>query len=125
MANHEHTENEVHEDEHAHDENYVSPAFAQMNTSSASQTYRITGMDCADCAKSIERGVSKLDGVQTCAINFATGTLKVAGPTPREAVVQRVQALGYDVQHAQTESATSPSTASSTPLFAAAAWVEK
>ena len=117
-------EHDVHDEHeqghtHDHDENYVSASFAQIGPSS--QTYRITGMDCADCAKSIERGVAKLDGVQTCAINFATGTLKVAGPTPRTDVVQRVQALGYNVHEPQ---AASP-TPSSTPLFAAAAWVEK
>ena len=110
-----------HEEAHEHDANYVSPSFAQMNATPAAQTYRITGMDCADCAKSIERGVAKLDGVQTCAINFATGTLKVAGPTPRDAVVQRVQALGYGVQSSQAASSTPPST----PLFAAVTWVEK
>ncbi len=35
------------------------------------ETYRITGMDCADCARSIERGVSRLDGVSACDLDFA------------------------------------------------------
>jgi Cd2+/Zn2+-exporting ATPase len=62
------------------------------------QNFRITGMDCADCAKSIEKGVGKLDGVTTCAINFGAATLKVEGNAGREAVIQRVRELGYDVR---------------------------
>ena len=66
-----------------------------------SQTFRITGMDCADCAKTIERGVRKLDGVQTCALNYGAATLKVEGATPRENIVARVRALGYDVRDSE------------------------
>lgn len=62
------------------------------------QTYRITGMDCADCAKTIEKGVARLDGVTRCAINFGAAKLKVEGVLPREAVVARVRELGYDVR---------------------------
>jgi Cd2+/Zn2+-exporting ATPase len=61
------------------------------------QTFNVTGMDCADCAKSIERGVSRLDGVSACEINFAAGKLKVAGHVNRDAVITRVRELGYDV----------------------------
>ena len=61
------------------------------------QTFRITGMDCADCAKTIERGVNKLDGVTQCSLNFGAAVLKVEG-APREAIIQRVKALGYDVE---------------------------
>jgi len=54
-------------------------------------------MDCTECARTIESGVSKLDGVQSCAINFGAATLRVEGDVSREAVVARVRALGYDV----------------------------
>ena len=40
-------------------------------TDHPAQTFRITGMDCADCAKTIERGVAKLDGVTACASTLA------------------------------------------------------
>lgn len=61
------------------------------------QTFNVTGMDCADCAKSIERGVAKLDGVSACEINFAAGKLKVAGDVQRDDIIHRVRELGYDV----------------------------
>lgn len=58
---------------------------------------RVTGMDCAECAKTIERGVARLDGVRACELNFAVGVLHVSGELPVATVVARVQALGYGV----------------------------
>ncbi len=66
--------------------------------SESSRVYHITGMDCADCAKTIERGVGKLDGVRSCTVNFGTATLKVAGPASQEAIIRRVRELGYDAR---------------------------
>ncbi|HNB52381.1 MAG TPA: cation transporter, partial [Anaerolineales bacterium] len=63
----------------------------------SSYTLKITGMDCAACAQTIERGVAKLDGVQTCALNFTSETLRVEGEIARENIIQRVRELGYDV----------------------------
>ena len=59
--------------------------------------FRVTGMDCASCAASIETGVSRLDGVDACAISFTTETLSVSGPVAAEIVIARVRELGYDV----------------------------
>ena len=56
-----------------------------------------SGMDCADCARSIEKGVARLDEVESAALNFTTGTLCVRGPVAAERVVGRVRELGYDV----------------------------
>lgn len=71
-----------------------------MSTDSSLQTqsYRITGMDCADCARTIERGVAGLAGVSSCTLNYGAALLKVAGAAPREQVVARIQALGYGVR---------------------------
>ena len=60
-------------------------------------TLQITGMDCAACAQTIERGVAKLDGVQSCALNFTSETLRVEGDITQEKIVQRVRELGYDI----------------------------
>jgi Cd2+/Zn2+-exporting ATPase len=60
--------------------------------------FRITGMDCADCALKLEKGVANLAGVEACRVNFVTAKMEVtttqADPT---AIVERIQALGYDV----------------------------
>jgi Cd2+/Zn2+-exporting ATPase len=57
----------------------------------------ISGMDCADCARTIERGVARLDGVQGCQVNFTAAKLVVQGDAPRDAIVERIRKLGYDV----------------------------
>lgn len=60
--------------------------------------FRITGMDCADCALKLEKGVGHVTGVEACQVNFATAKMEVAttlaDPTP---IVERIQALGYGV----------------------------
>jgi Cd2+/Zn2+-exporting ATPase len=61
------------------------------------QRFQITGMDCANCARTIETGVAKLDGVREAALNFTTGVLRVEGTASAERVIGRVRELGYDV----------------------------
>src|SRR5690606_12782563 len=61
------------------------------------QVYRIKGMDCADCARTIEAGVARLDGVDSCTLNYAAARLIVEGTIAPESVVERVRALGYAV----------------------------
>lgn len=82
-----------------------------MNQQSSLQTFRITGMDCADCARGIERGVCRLEGVQSAAINFGAATLKVEGEISREAVTARVRELGYDVAETGSIGTAGPSPA--------------
>lgn len=57
--------------------------------------YRLDGLDCADCALHVEKGVSKLPGVDSARVDFATATLRVEGSAQADAVRQRVQDLGY------------------------------
>jgi len=60
----------------------------------------ITGLDCVDCARTLEGGVAQLEGVESSVLDFASATLSVEYD---EQVVQppiiitRVRALGYDV----------------------------
>jgi Cd2+/Zn2+-exporting ATPase len=68
----------------------------------AIKTFIITGMDCADCARSIERGVRTLEGVSACSLNFAAAKLHVSGPAAAERVIERVRQLGYDVAPPET-----------------------
>lgn len=44
-----------------------------MNNNNVSLT--ITGMTCASCANAVERGVSKVQGVSSANVNFATEKL--------------------------------------------------
>ncbi|MFJ5964571.1 heavy metal translocating P-type ATPase [Bacillus sp. NPDC093026] len=55
------------------------------------QEYVLNGLDCGNCARKIETGVSKLDGIQTCSINFATGTLTVTHGDTQETMSERIE----------------------------------
>ncbi|MCB9131333.1 MAG: heavy metal translocating P-type ATPase [Anaerolineales bacterium] len=59
--------------------------------------FRVTGMDCANCAASIQTGVARLADVDACEINFTSETLRVNGAAPAAAIVARVEELGYGI----------------------------
>jgi len=59
----------------------------------------ITGLDCADCARTLEGGIAQLDGVQSATLNFAASTLSVeydAQRTSPASIVARIRELGYN-----------------------------
>jgi len=68
--------------------------------------FSITGMSCAGCASRIERGLSKLDGVESAVVNFATerATITYDSNKIRPAdLIQAIRDLGYDVVAEETE----------------------
>lgn len=62
------------------------------------KTYTIGGMDCANCAREVETGVSKLAGVRLARVDFATGKLVLDGEVPYETLKARVEALGKTIE---------------------------
>ncbi|SEM86259.1 Cd2+/Zn2+-exporting ATPase [Terribacillus saccharophilus] len=66
--------------------------------------YAVSGMDCGACAKTIEKSVSKMQGVQSVKVQFGTGKMKVA--TSDEDVLREiprtVSKLGYGVEQMHT-----------------------
>ncbi len=78
---------------------------------------QIEGMDCADCALALEKGVASLPGVESAQVNFAAATLQVSGAVAPELVAARVQALGYAVANERSagEAAEGGSSAPSAP----------
>ncbi|MBN1964065.1 MAG: copper-translocating P-type ATPase, partial [Anaerolineae bacterium] len=65
----------------------------------------ITGMDCVNCANTVERALQKVDGVLDAQVNFASehATVTLAAGVPRAALVAAVQKAGYDVVQAENE----------------------
>ncbi|APT50911.1 cadmium-translocating P-type ATPase [Bacillus safensis] len=53
--------------------------------------YVLNGLDCGNCARKIETGVSKMDGVEACSVNFATGTLTVTHADKQETMSKRIE----------------------------------
>ncbi len=60
----------------------------------------LEGMDCPDCARTLERAVARLPGVVGVSVNFPASTMHVEyeeAHLNRDAVVQAVRATGYEV----------------------------
>jgi Zn2+/Cd2+-exporting ATPase len=92
-----------------------------MTTTAPELTFTVRGMDCAGCARTIERGVAQLPGVQSCELSFATERLRVSGDVPREAIVQRVRDLGYAVAEPEQAHA-APTPLAPAPGFLSFMW---
>jgi Cu+-exporting ATPase len=63
-------------------------------------TLPILGMTCANCVASVERGLSKVDGVDAAVVNLSSERASVSydpQKTDIPALVERVRQTGYDV----------------------------
>ncbi len=67
-------------------------------------TFKIQGLDCANCALTLEKGITQMDGVQSCQVIFTTEKMRVGGDVARGDVVARVHELGYAVVEPSSES---------------------
>jgi Cu+-exporting ATPase len=69
-------------------------------------TIPVTGMTCANCALSIERGLKKLEGVDEVNVNFATEQA-VVDFNPKKIfigdIVEKIHGSGYGVATAKVE----------------------
>ena len=75
----------------------------------------VTGMSCAACSARVEKAVSGLAGVTSCAVNLLMGTMLVEGAAGDDEIIAAVRAAGYDASPARRE------TESAAPAAAAAA----
>ena len=57
--------------------------------------YSVTGMSCAACSASVERAVSRVEGVQECQVNLLTQSMTVKGTADDAAVILAVEKAGY------------------------------
>jgi Cd2+/Zn2+-exporting ATPase len=65
------------------------------------ETLEVLGLDCADCAQTLEVAVGRLAGVLWASANFAASTLAVEYDAERldlAAIASRIRSLGYDVK---------------------------
>ncbi len=58
----------------------------------------VEGMSCKNCARSIERVVSKVEGVRSVRVSFELGRVEVLGDFDREEVIRKIEGLGYRVK---------------------------
>jgi copper chaperone CopZ len=60
--------------------------------------YRVTGMSCGHCEKSVRTGVQRIPGVSGVEVSAATGRLTVTADAPIDdaAVIAAVDEAGYE-----------------------------
>lgn len=51
------------------------------------KTYKLEGLDCANCAAKIERAINGLDGVTTATVNFMTTKLVIEAEEEKIAAI--------------------------------------
>lgn len=62
-------------------------------------SWRVSGMDCASCARSIEKAVSSVDGVVSANVVFSTEKLRVSADAGVSDKIQEVvKGIGFDLQ---------------------------
>jgi len=66
-----------------------------MSSNPQETQFSIEGMDCADCALSLERSLAQIDGVEQVRVNYTTGLMDASGNFNPQDLIQRVKALGY------------------------------
>ena len=56
-------------------------------------TYKVTGLDCGNCAARLEKAIGKVKGVKKVTINFVTGKVSIDVNGDEAQVLADVEAL--------------------------------
>ena len=59
------------------------------------EQYIVTGMSCAACQARVEKAVSKVPGVKSCAVSLLTNSMGVEGTASAEDIIKAVENAGY------------------------------
>ncbi len=68
--------------------------------------FKIKGMHCASCAATIEKTLKKIEGVESCEVNYGTETAKIAfdeTKTNHHHLSEKIQPLGYTLIEPKVE----------------------
>jgi Cd2+/Zn2+-exporting ATPase len=98
----------------------VTEEGAHLEARYRHETLPVEGLDCPDCARTLEGGVGRMGGVLWVSANFAASTLAVeydAQQIDRPAIVARIRSLGYEVSGALGSAADSAAESASEITF--------
>ncbi|MCR5119149.1 MAG: heavy metal translocating P-type ATPase [Lachnospiraceae bacterium] len=59
------------------------------------ERYNVTGMSCAACQARVEKAVSAVEGVESCAVSLLTNSMGVEGSASAEKIIKAVEDAGY------------------------------
>ena len=71
--------------------------------------YNVTGMSCAACQARVEKAVSAVPGVDSCAVSLLTNSMGVEGSADAAAIIKAVEDAGYGASVKASEDANSSS----------------
>ena len=57
--------------------------------------YKVTGMSCAACQARVEKAVSAVPGVDSCAVSLLTNSMGVEGTASSKDIIEAVERAGY------------------------------
>ena len=57
--------------------------------------FLVTGMTCAACSARVEKAVSSVSGVESCAVNLLTNSMQVTASCPDSDIIAAVEKAGY------------------------------
>lgn len=77
------------------------------------EKYSVSGMSCAACVARVEKAVSKVPGVTSCAVSLLTNSMGVEGTASAEEIVAAVQNAGYDAEKIEKSKSSGKSSFSS------------
>ena len=56
--------------------------------------YNVTGMSCAACQARVEKAVSGVEGVKSCAVSLLTNSMGIEGDADHAAIIKAVEDAG-------------------------------
>ena len=72
----------------------------EMSEEYKTYEFKIQGMDCLDCASSVEKAVAMIKGVKSAKLNFMTAKLSAETEVSfdTQKIIQAVRGLGYGAE---------------------------
>lgn len=77
-----------------------------MSAADQKKQFKISGMTCANCARTIEKGLGKMEGVKSATVNFASEKLALEldpAMVTEEDILARIKDLGYAARSEDSE----------------------
>lgn len=75
---------------------------ADLRAGEARSVFQVDGMDCGECARTVQRVMAKLDGVREVQVSFSTTKMVVVHNASLESIQKTVRDVGYRATVLQT-----------------------
>ncbi|WP_249291999.1 heavy metal translocating P-type ATPase [Metabacillus flavus] len=78
----------------------ISDSQTNEGAAAESMNFRVYGMDCPACAKTIEKGIGSLQGIRDVQVNYSTARMQVTAASAQafEPVQNEMKKLGYTAE---------------------------